>query len=58
MKTVYEVIGVPLSDGADHEITTFPPSSTVDGAVGVDGLVAHSIETSLLYSLKSKMFRD
>jgi len=43
---VYEVIGVPFSDGLFHEIMTLLATTTEVGGAGLDGIVAQSIETA------------
>jgi hypothetical protein len=59
IKTLYPVIGEPLSLGAIQSITTFKPSTFVVGAEGWSGFFAARIDTSFEYpTLKSKAFLD
>lgn len=59
---LYEVIGNPLASpsirGAVQDTVTQLAVTDVVGATGVEGLVAHNIETGWLSSLYPNAFKD
>ena len=59
---LYEVIGNPFASpfirGAVQDTVTQLVETDVVGATGVDGIVAHNIETGKLRALYPNAFRD